>query len=51
LIGYLAFRTRRRLQRTPETGPAQMSLDWFRHSVFALGFQLTAIENPTLRKV
>jgi N-acetylglucosaminyl-diphospho-decaprenol L-rhamnosyltransferase len=51
LFGFAAWRLRRRLQRKPDTDPAHMLGDAFRHSVFMTGFKLRDVENPALLEV
>lgn len=49
LLGYAAWRVRRRVQRKPDTDPPHLLADSFRHSVFRAGFAVPWVENPALR--
>jgi GT2 family glycosyltransferase len=48
ILGFAAWRIRRRIQRKPDTDPPHMLADSIRQSVFFTGFQLRAVENPAL---
>ena len=50
LLGYAAWRVRRRLQRKPDTDPPHLLIDSIRHSVFCAGFRVPVAENPALRE-
>lgn len=46
LLGFAAWRVRRRVERKPDTDPPHMLADAFRHSVFGAGFALNVVEPP-----
>ena len=50
LLGYAAWRVRRRMQRKPDTDPPHLLIDSFRESVFCRGFAVPVVENPALRE-
>src|SRR5262249_13311810 len=50
ILGFAAWRLRRRIQRKPDTDPPQMLIDSIRHSVFLTGFALRNVENPAMRQ-
>ena len=50
LLGFAAWRLRRRLQRKPDIDAPHLLLDSFRHSVFRAGFKVPVVENPALRE-
>ena len=50
LLGFAAWRIRRRIQRKPDTDPPHMLFDSFRHSVFCTGWKVREVENPALRE-
>ncbi len=50
ILGFAAWRLRRRIQRKPDTDPPHMLFDSIRHSVFCTGFTLKNVENPALRE-
>ena len=49
ILGFAAWRSRRRIQRKPDTDPPYMLLDSIRHSVFCAGFTVPVVENPAMR--
>jgi GT2 family glycosyltransferase len=49
IFGFALWRLRRRIQRTPESDPPHMLLDFLRNSVFVTGFKVREVENPALR--
>ena len=49
ILGFMAWRIRRRIQRKPDTDPPHMLFDSIRHSVFCAGFRVPVVENPALR--
>jgi N-acetylglucosaminyl-diphospho-decaprenol L-rhamnosyltransferase len=50
ILGFAAWRIRRRIQRKPDTDPPHMLIDSIRHSVFCAGFTVPVVENPALRE-
>lgn len=50
LLGFAAWRVRRRIQRKPDTDPPHLLIDSIRHSVFRAGFEVPVVENPALRE-
>ena len=50
ILGFAAWRLRRRIQRKPDTDPPRMLFDSIRHSVFCTGFRVTEVENPAMPK-
>lgn len=50
IVGFGAWRVRRRLQRRPDTDPPNMLADFVRNSVFVTGFELREVENPALKE-
>lgn len=48
LVGFAAWRLRRRLQGKPDMDPDRFLADSFRHSVFRTGFEVREVENPAL---
>jgi N-acetylglucosaminyl-diphospho-decaprenol L-rhamnosyltransferase len=50
ILGFAAWRLRRRLQRKPDTDPPRMLIDSIRHSVFCAGPGVPVVENPALRE-
>jgi hypothetical protein len=51
IIGYAAWRLRRRVQRKPDTDPPHLLIDSIRHSVFCAGPKVPVVENPALREL
>ncbi len=51
ILGYAAWRLRRRIQRKPDTDPPHLLIDSIRHSVFCAGLEVPVVENPALREV
>jgi N-acetylglucosaminyl-diphospho-decaprenol L-rhamnosyltransferase len=51
LIGFAAWRLRRRLQRKPDTDPPHELIDSIRHSVFCAGPRIPVVENPAFREL
>ena len=51
ILGYAAWRLRRRIQRKPDTDPPHLLIDSIRHSVFCAGLKVPVVENPALREV
>jgi N-acetylglucosaminyl-diphospho-decaprenol L-rhamnosyltransferase len=49
ILGYAAWRLRRRLQRKPDTDPPHMLADSIRNSVFCAGVKVPWVENPAMR--
>jgi GT2 family glycosyltransferase len=49
ILGFAAWRLRRRLQRRPDTDPPHLLIDSVRHSVFCAGPVVPVVENPALR--
>jgi N-acetylglucosaminyl-diphospho-decaprenol L-rhamnosyltransferase len=49
ILGYAAWRLRRRIQRKPDTDPPSMLIDSIRQSVFCAGPKVPVVENPALR--
>ncbi len=49
ILGFAAWRLRRRIQRKPDTDPPFMLIDSIRHSVFGAGFKVQVVENPAMR--
>jgi N-acetylglucosaminyl-diphospho-decaprenol L-rhamnosyltransferase len=50
ILGFAAWRLRRRLQRKPDTDPPYLLIDSIRHSVFRAGPAIPVVENPALRE-
>ncbi len=50
ILGFAAWRLRRRIQRKPDTDPACMLMDAIRHSIFCAGPAVPVVENPALRE-
>lgn len=50
LLGFAAWRVRRRIQRKPDVDPPHMLWDSLRHSVFCTGFRVKPVPNPALRE-
>ena len=50
ILGFAAWRLRRRLQRKPDTDPPHLLIDSIRHSVFCAGPGVPVVENPALRR-
>jgi N-acetylglucosaminyl-diphospho-decaprenol L-rhamnosyltransferase len=50
ILGFAAWRLRRRIQRKPDTDPPHLLADSIRHSVFRAGFAVPVVENPALRE-
>jgi GT2 family glycosyltransferase len=50
ILGFAAWRLRRRIQRKPDTDPPHLLIDSIRHSVFWAGFKVPVVENPALRE-
>jgi len=50
ILGFAAWRLRRRIQRKPDSDPPHMLFDSIRHSVFCTGFRVTEVENPAMPK-
>jgi N-acetylglucosaminyl-diphospho-decaprenol L-rhamnosyltransferase len=50
ILGFAAWRLRRRLQRKPDTDPPYLLIDSIRHSVFCAGPRIPVVENPALRE-
>jgi N-acetylglucosaminyl-diphospho-decaprenol L-rhamnosyltransferase len=50
IVGYAAWRLRRRLQRKPDTDPPHLLGDSIRQSVFRAGFTVPVVENPAMRQ-
>ncbi|MGA8890500.1 MAG: glycosyltransferase family 2 protein [Anaeromyxobacteraceae bacterium] len=50
LVGFAAWRLRRRVQGKPDTDPPHMLADSLRHSVFVAGFSPTEVENPAMKQ-
>jgi GT2 family glycosyltransferase len=50
ILGFAAWRLRRRLQRKPDNDPPCMLIDSIRHSVFCAGPGVPVVENPALRE-
>jgi N-acetylglucosaminyl-diphospho-decaprenol L-rhamnosyltransferase len=50
ILGFAAWRLRRRIQRKPDTDPPHMLFDSIRHSVFCTGFRVREVENPAMPK-
>jgi N-acetylglucosaminyl-diphospho-decaprenol L-rhamnosyltransferase len=48
ILGYAAWRLRRRIQRKPDADPPNMLMDSIRHSVFCTGFKVRWVENPAM---
>jgi GT2 family glycosyltransferase len=48
IVGFAAWRLRRRIQRKPDTDPSHMLYDSIRHSVFCTGFRIRNVENPAI---
>jgi N-acetylglucosaminyl-diphospho-decaprenol L-rhamnosyltransferase len=48
ILGFAAWRVRRRLQRKPDTDPPHMLFDSIRHSVFCAGISIPVVENPAM---
>jgi GT2 family glycosyltransferase len=48
LVGFAAWRLRRRLQGKPDMDPDRFLADSFRHSVFRTGFAVREVENPAM---
>jgi N-acetylglucosaminyl-diphospho-decaprenol L-rhamnosyltransferase len=49
ILGYAAWRLRRRLQRKPDADPPHLLIDSIRHSVFCAGIKVPVVENPAMR--
>ena len=49
ILGFAAWRVRRRIQRKPDKDPPHLLSDSIRHSVFRAGFAVPEVENPALR--
>jgi GT2 family glycosyltransferase len=50
ILGFAAWRLRRRLSRKPDNDPPYLLIDSIRHSVFLAGFKVPVVENPALRQ-
>ena len=50
ILGFAAWRLRRRLQRKPDSDPPHLLMDSIRHSVFCAGIKVPVAENPALRE-
>jgi N-acetylglucosaminyl-diphospho-decaprenol L-rhamnosyltransferase len=50
IMGFAAWRVRRRLQRKPDTDPPHMLIDSIRQSVFCAGINVPVVENPAMRQ-
>jgi GT2 family glycosyltransferase len=50
ILGFAAWRMRRRIQRKPDNDPPHMLIDSIRQSVFCAGFRVPVVENPALRE-
>ena len=50
ILGFAAWRVRRRLQHKPDTDPPYMLIDSIRHSVFCAGISVPVVENPAMRQ-
>ncbi len=50
ILGFAAWRIRRRIQRKPDTDPPHMLFDSIRHRGFCAGFKVPVVENPALRE-
>src|SRR5262249_35344005 len=50
IVGFAAWRLRRRIQRKPDTDSPHLLVDSIRHSVFRAGFRVPVVENPALRE-
>ena len=50
ILGFAAWRLRRRIQCKPDTDPPHMLMDSIRHSVFCAGFKVREVENPARRE-
>ena len=50
IMGFAAWRVRRRLQRKPDSDPPYMLIDSIRHSVFCAGISVPVVENPAMRQ-
>jgi N-acetylglucosaminyl-diphospho-decaprenol L-rhamnosyltransferase len=51
ILGFAAWRIRRRLQGKPDTDPPYLLIDSIRHSVFRAGPRIPVVENPALREL
>jgi len=49
ILGFAAWRLRRRIQRKPDTDPPHLLIDSIRHSIFCAGPRVPVVENPALR--
>jgi GT2 family glycosyltransferase len=50
IVGFAAWRLRRRIQRRPDLDPPRMLHDFIRNSVFVSGFRVQPVENPAMRE-
>lgn len=50
ILGYAAWRVRRRLQRRPDRDPPHLLADAVRNSVFRTGFAVTEVANPAMQE-
>jgi hypothetical protein len=50
ILGFAAWRLRRRIQRKPDTDPPYVLIDSIRQSVFCAGPKVPVVENPALRE-
>lgn len=51
ILGFAAWRLRRRIRCKPDTDPPHMLIDSIRHSVFCTDFKVREVENPAMRDV
>lgn len=50
LVGFVAWRARRAIQRKPDLDPPHALWDSFRHSVFCTGFAVRPVANPAIAR-